>query len=266
MTALLVAAAVIAGAGAIAALAPIDPRLGLIGLTACLVGAALIADPLPDPAVLAVRLTGALLTVVVLRAASHPVVGSPRDRSRGWSGQVAISEVGWPAGLLFGAAGAVAGLAIAAAIGSAAAGSGDVGQPAIVAPADLLGAESLALGLAGLVGAVAVGPLLADATSLRRSVAAVLLTDAVLLARHGLVMTSSALDEVVFTALLVTVAIASSAVVNAAAATRPGATAPADALAAVGGSGGSGGPHGPSAAEPSRHGVDQRERGAARRP
>ena len=62
MTALLVAAAAIAGTGAIAALAPGDVRLGLIGLTASLVGASLIADPPPAPAVLAIRLTALLLT------------------------------------------------------------------------------------------------------------------------------------------------------------------------------------------------------------
>src|SRR5438874_8345544 len=69
VTVLLVAAALIAGTGAIAALAPIDARLGLVGLTASLLGATLIADPLPSPAVLGIRLSAALLAVVILRAA-----------------------------------------------------------------------------------------------------------------------------------------------------------------------------------------------------
>lgn len=215
MTALLVAAAVIAGAGAIAALAPLDVRLGLIGLATCLVGAALLSDPLPEPAILAVRLTGALLAVALLRASGVAAMRAADGDGRGWSGHLTASEVGWPAEALLGAAGAVAGLAIAAAIGTPSVGGADVGQPATIAPTDLLGASSLALALAGLIAAIAIGSLVADPHGLRRSIAAVLVVEAVLLARSGLVMTSSALEEIVFAALVVTVAAAASALLAA---------------------------------------------------
>jgi len=218
VTALLVAAAVIAGTGAVAALAPIDVRLGLIGLTASLVGAALLADPLPSPAVLAVRLTAALLAVVTLRAAMAAPASRRDGDARGWSGHPAAARIGWPVEALLGVAGGVAGLAIAGGITVFnKVGGGDIGQlPAPVAT-DLLAPTSLALGIAGLLAAIAVGPLLTEPTGARRAMAAILLAQAVILVRMALAPAPGVLDEVVFGTLLVAVA-AAGAMLTAAAA------------------------------------------------
>jgi hypothetical protein len=213
VTVLLLAAALIAGTGAIAALAPLDSRLGIVGLAAALIAAALVADPFPEPAVLAVRLTGALLAVVTLRAAAASVTATGSAEARGWSGHAIDSQLGWPSEILLGIAGAVAGLALALAIGRVAGVGGEVGQAATIVPADLLGAESLALAVAGLIVAIGMGPLLADAALLRRAIAAVLVTEAAILVRGALVPTGSPLDDVLMAGLLVVVAVAGAAVV-----------------------------------------------------
>jgi hypothetical protein len=209
VTALLVAAAVIAGTGAIAALAPVDVRLGLIGLTASLVGAALLADPLPSSAVLAIRLTALLLAVVTLRTAAP--VPPPRAGERGWSAREPHAEPGeprpgWPSGVALGVAGLVAGLALAGRLVLGTATGGDVGQPAVIAPTDLLSPEHLALGTAGLMLAIALGPLLIERTGLRRAIAAVVVVQATILVRVALVPVPGVLEEVVLGTVLVAVA------------------------------------------------------------
>lgn len=212
MTALLVAAAVIAGTGAIAALAPVDVRLGLIGLTASLLGAVVLADPLPSPAILAIRLTALLLAVVTLRtAASSRTVRGPGER--GWSArephaEPAEARPGWLSGLLLGVAGAVAGLAIGGRVILGVMPGGDVGQPAVVAPTDLLSPAHLALGVAGLMVAIALGPLLVERTGLRRAIAALLAVQAAILLRVALVAAPDVLEEVVLGTILVAVAAA----------------------------------------------------------
>ncbi|MBI3750671.1 MAG: hypothetical protein HY263_03300 [Chloroflexi bacterium] len=211
MTVLLVAAAAIAGAGAVAALVPGDVRLGLIGLTASLVGAALIADPMPSPAVLAIRLTALLLAVVTLRTAAIPAATPRTAGERGWSAREPHAEPGeprpgWLSVLLLGVAGAVAGLAIAGRLVLGTATGGDVGQPAVIAPTDVLSPERLALGVAGLMVAVALGPLLVERTDLRRSIAAVLAVEATILLRVALVPAPGVLEEVVLGTILVAVA------------------------------------------------------------
>lgn len=210
MTALLVAAAAIAGTGAIAALAPGDVRLGLIGLTASLVGAALIADPVPSPAVLAIRLTALLLAVVTLRIAA-PTTTPRAAGERGWSAREPQPEPGeprpgWPSQAFLGVAGAVAGLAIASRMVLGAATGGDVGQPAVIAPTDLFSPEHLALAVAGLMAAVALGPLLIEHTGLRRAIAAVLAVQATILLRVALAPAPGVLEEVVLGTILVAVA------------------------------------------------------------
>src|SRR3954463_14085879 len=136
MTVLVIAAALVVGTGAIAALAPLDVRLGLVGLTASLVAAGFVMDPLPSPAVLAVRLSAALLAVVTLRAASLAVAAREDRRrveaGRGWAGHPRASELGWPTEVLLGCGGAVAGLAIATGLRVfMLIGGGDVGQPPV---------------------------------------------------------------------------------------------------------------------------------------
>jgi hypothetical protein len=195
----------------VAALAPGDVRLGLIGLTASLVGAALIADPLPGPAVLAIRLTALLLAVVTLRTAA-PTAGHLAGE-RGWSVREPHAEPGeprpgWPSALLVGLAGAVAGLAIGTRMVLGSATGGDVGQPAVIAPTPLLSPEHLALAAAGLIAAVALGPLLVERTGLRRAIAAVLVVQGAILVRVALVPSPGILEEVILGTILVAVAAA----------------------------------------------------------
>lgn len=204
MSALLVAAALIVVTGSIAALASADPRLGLVGLAAALVGAALLADPLPGPALLGVRLTAALLAVATLRAAGPAAVPvrpgvEPEAEPR--------SHLGWPAEALLGAAGAITGLAVAAGLASFSPITGlDGGSaPAAIPAATILSATSLSLGVAGGLAAIAL-PALMSGSGLRRAVAAVLGTESILLARIGLAGPPGVLEEVALGALLVAVA------------------------------------------------------------
>lgn len=211
MTDLLVAAALIAGTGAIAALAPIDARLGLVGLTASLAAASVLGDPLPSPTVLGIRLSAALLAVVTLRAASRSIAGRDAETGRGWSRVQRASTLGWPAQVLLGAAGGVAGLAIAHQLGSGLAG-GAIGAslppPSSGIPSDLFAAPALTLGAAGLILAGALGPALFEHPGLRRGIATILVTEAVLLARLALAPPPTMLGEVADGLLLVVVAAA----------------------------------------------------------
>jgi hypothetical protein len=193
VTVLLVAAAVIAGAGAVAAMAPLDVRLGIVGLTASLVGAALLTDPLPTPAVLGIRLTAALLAVVILHAVAGNVSGRHPAGERGWAGPDSVSLPGWPAQLLLGVAGVAAGLAIAAEVET-----------------DLVGQPSLDLAVAGLLVAIALGPAMTGQIGLRRAMAAILLTEATILVRSGLAPAAGVLEEIAFGTLTVAVAVAGS--------------------------------------------------------
>jgi len=210
VTTLLVAAAVIAGAGAVAAMAPLDVRLGIVGLTATLFGAAVLADPLPGPAVLGIRLTAALLSVVILRAGAGSASAGRAAGERGWAGHDAVSLPGWPAQLLLGAGGAAAGLAIASGIAAFTTVGGDVGQATPGLGSGLPGQPSLDLALAGLLLAVALGPALTGQISLRRTMAAILLVEAAILVRSGLAPGPGVLEEIAFGALVVVVAAAGS--------------------------------------------------------
>ncbi|HXI46419.1 MAG TPA: hypothetical protein VNH13_08970 [Candidatus Acidoferrales bacterium] len=201
MTILLAAAALVAAAGAIAALAPGDARLGLVGLAATLIGAALLADPLPSPAVLAVRLAGAMLAIALVRAGVPATGDRPAD-----SAHHAGSRLGWVAEALLGLSGAVAGLAIAAGITTFTPVGGAPVLPSTTSSLPFLTEAGLAVGLAGLMAAIALGPTLLDRAGLRRTVATVVTVQGVILLRLGLAGRPSALEEVALAALLVAVA------------------------------------------------------------
>jgi hypothetical protein len=219
MTVVLVAAALIAGTGAIAAIAPIDARLGLVGLTASLVAAGLIGDPLPSPAVLGIRLSAALLAVIMLRAASRSVAGRDLETGRGWSRHERSSSLGWPAEILIGVAGSVAGLAIAHGLAlQAIPGVNPLPAPGL---GDLSSAPALALSAAGLMLAIALGPVLFERVGLRRAIAAVLVTESVLVGRVAMAPDATVLAEVGAGLLLVAVA-AGTGVLAAANASGPG--------------------------------------------
>lgn len=223
MTVLLLAASLVVATGAIAAVAPSDARLGLVGLTATLVAAALVGDPLPDPGVLAVRLSAALLAVAILRTTPVPVpAGGRSDAGRGWSRQLRLrrafagvgvrdaSRLGWPAVVALGVAGAAAGLAVGARLDTLAAIAASAPAPggggSVDLGSELTSAAGLSLGLAGLLTAIAVGPALFGRLTLRGSIAALLLVQAAELARLGFGARPSVGEEIVVALVLVVAA------------------------------------------------------------
>lgn len=224
MSVVLVAAALVVATGSIAALAAGDPRLGLVGLAAALVGAALLADPLPGPAVLGVRLAAALLAVAILRASEPAASIQARPSEPDAEGR---SRLGWPAEAMLGIAGGVAGLFIATGIASFApvGGTGVGPGPGPLDAAVVLAAGSLALALAGLIAAISLPALLAG-RGLRRATAAVLVTQGAILIRIGLAGSPGALEEVVLAALLVAVAIPAALLAGAGRATAEAAARP----------------------------------------
>lgn len=205
MSAVLVAAALVVATGSIAALASADARLGLVGLAVALVGAGLLADPLPGPAVLGVRLTAALLAVAILRAAI-PLVENRRPVTEPEA--AGRTHLGWPPEALLAIGGAVAGAAISAGLASFAPITGTGERPAVAfLGGSPLAAASLALALAGGLAAISLPALLSGA-GLRRATAAVLAVQGAVLARVGLAGAPGVLEEIALAVLLVTVAAA----------------------------------------------------------
>ena len=199
MSVVLVAAALVVAIGSIAALASADARLGLIGLAAALIGATLVADPLPGTAILGVRLTATLLALALLRASTP---ASSHHRAMPEPG----SHLGWPGEGMLGLAGGLAGLAIAAGLASFVPVTGTGQEPLqrlLVGGTPSAGAVAMALG-AGI--AAMTLPALVIGRGLRRATAAVLVTMAAILLRAALGGEPGPLEEVVLGALLVVVA------------------------------------------------------------
>ena len=168
-------AALVALAGAILALSTRDVRLALGGLVVTLSAATLVADPLPSPLAVAIRLVAALLgaefVLIALRGrvdqASSPALG--------------------PVGPLLAAIAAFV-------VGYATSG---VGSPAAGPP------EATAAGF-GLM-ALAVGPLLLGRDALRVGLGLALLVTATELVRAGLAGTPGGLEQLATAALTLAV-------------------------------------------------------------
>ena len=96
----LVGVALAVGLGAVVAVSARNARTAVLGLVLAMIGAAFLADPLPDSLGLAGRLVGVVLAGYLLWIAG-------RDHAA-WTGG---SRLGWPAELLVGGAAAVAGYA-----------------------------------------------------------------------------------------------------------------------------------------------------------
>ncbi|HSG86539.1 MAG TPA: hypothetical protein VLA23_09380 [Candidatus Limnocylindrales bacterium] len=94
-----VALAILVVVAAVVAVTASDRRLALVGLAAALSLAPLVADPLPDPLVVAIRIVGAALAAYLVRI---PL----RDAGPGRG-----SRIGWPAEAAAAAAAFVAGFA-----------------------------------------------------------------------------------------------------------------------------------------------------------
>jgi hypothetical protein len=173
MSAALLAAAAVVIAGAVISLSARDARLSLAGLAITLLVAPLIADPLPDPTVLAARAVAAALAAylpwIVVRESAAALRGS---------------VLGWPVEALLGAA------AFAIGVGTAGLGAPPVG------PAEAQGAGFALV-------ALSVGPIVFGRDVFRLGSGALLLVGGALLVRVGLAGTPSALEHLVTGVLFV---------------------------------------------------------------
>jgi len=200
--------AIVLAAGAVVAVTVREIRLGTVGLTAVLVAAALLQDPLPSPAVLGVRIVGALLVVALLRSVA------PEGAEDGEVG----SRLGWPSEALIAGAAALAGLGIATSIARLA------GIPAaggVVAPVQSLADIALSGGaLASMAGAVLLtlgaAPGLLSRSAPRRTLGLLLMAQGVILLRAGLAGTPGDLEQLAIVGLLLACGVTGMAVTRAA--------------------------------------------------
>jgi hypothetical protein len=160
-------------AGAVVAVSAREARAALLGLLVALLGASLIADPLPGPLPIAARIASAFLAcrliAVVIRDLDEPTGGS---------------RLGWPVEALAAAAAAVIGF-----------GTHGLGAPG-EGPA-----EAQAAGFA--VGVLAASPIVSSRDVFRLGMGAILLLVGGLLVRQGLGGTPSELEQLVTSGLVV---------------------------------------------------------------
>lgn len=189
MTWFLVATGAVAALGAGAAVGARRGHAAALGALVALVFTPFVADPLPAPAVLAFRIVAGVLAAFLLLVAGRRAAGEP-------------PPLGFPAMVAAGAAAFAAGLGATA-----------VGLPAFGPPA------ALAAGLAAIV--VAIPPIALARDPFRLGVGLVVLADAALLLRAGLLGTPPALEALLSGAVLVALA-ATAVVLVATAATAAG--------------------------------------------
>ena len=179
-------AAVALLAGALIAVSSRDPRWALAGVVISLGLAPVLADPLPAPLAIAVRLIGALLGTQLVLSALRPAPAGTEGTPLG------------PVSIALGAA-------AAAVVGYATSG---VGSAAVGPPL----ATAVGFGLATL----AVGPLLLGRDILRVGIGMVLLITAGELVRAGWAGTPSALEQVFAAGLTLAVLAATAAIAGSA--------------------------------------------------
>jgi hypothetical protein len=164
--------AVVVG-GAVVAVTSRDSRATLLGLLVVLLGAPLLADPLPTPLPIAARMVAAVLACRLVAVAI-----------RGEDVATSGSRLGWPVEVL-------------AALAAAIVGYGTHGLGAV--PEGPVTAQ-----VAGFaVGALAVGPIVSGRDVLRLGIGAMLLLIGASLVRVGLAGTPSELEQLVLSALVV---------------------------------------------------------------
>ncbi len=106
MSPVLVAAAITVVAGAIVAVSSRDARIALLGLAVTLIGAPLLADPIPDPLPLAARIVAAVLATELAWIAVRATTPATRGSLVGWPVEALVAVTAFVVG--FGAAGAPA--------------------------------------------------------------------------------------------------------------------------------------------------------------
>jgi hypothetical protein len=158
--------------GAVVAASARSARAAILGLVVTMVGAPLIADPLPDPPALAARLVGALLAGYLLWIAT-----------RGHNVRTAGSLLGWPTDAFVAVAGAAVGY-----------GSHGLGAPT--------SGPALASAAGFALAALAVLPVVTGRDVLRMGLGLGLLLGAALLVRTGLGGTPDATEQVLTAGLV----------------------------------------------------------------
>jgi hypothetical protein len=160
-------------AGAVTAVSAREPRAALLGLLVALLGAPLLADPLPGPLAIAARIVAAVLACQLLAIAI-----------RGLTVQTVGTRLGWPVEALAAATGVV--------IGFGAHGLGGPGQGP---------AAAQAAGFA--IGILAATPIVTGRDVLRLGIGSVLLLTAALLVRQGIGGTPPDLEQLATSGLVV---------------------------------------------------------------
>lgn len=182
MNPVLVATAVTVVAGAIVAVSSRDARVAILGLGLTLIGAPLLADPVPDPLSLAARVVAAVLTLELLWITVRATTSASRGSLVGWPVEALAAAAAFAVG-----AGVGSGLPIeATALGAAGTGS----TPVIVG-----GAFSLV--------ALAVTPLVHGRDVLRLGLAAILLLTGGTTLSSGLAGPPGSLGQLVIAGLTV---------------------------------------------------------------
>ena len=203
----LLGVAIVLAAGAVVAVTVREIRLGTVGLTAVLVAAAILQDPLPGPAVLGVRIIGALLVVALVRSVA------PEGAEDGEVG----SRLGWPSESLIAGAAALAGLGIARSIAGLAGVPGADGS--IAAPQSLADIAFSGGALASMAGAVLLTlgstPGLLSRSAPRRTLGLLLMAQGVILLRAGLAGTPGDLEQLAIVGLLLACGVTGMAVTRA---------------------------------------------------
>lgn len=199
-------------AGAVIAASAREARAALIGVALILGLGPFLADPLPGPALLGVRVVTGILVAYVLWAVSGPT------EARGLG-----SRIGWPAEAMLALAAVAAGVAIAA--GLAALGPGLEAPPggqadALTVPA--LTAPALTLGTGLALIAVGLAPAFFARVPLRTTVGLLLVTQGMALARTGVGGPPGDLEQLGVNGLLLAVGVAGALVVAAEGRTAPG--------------------------------------------
>ena len=214
----LAAVALAVGAGAVAAVSSRDARTALLGLAAVLVGASLLADPLPAPATLGVRIVAALLAIAILRSVAPEPEADGRRESAGQG-----SRLGWPAESLLAIGAGLGGGGIALGVAS----GGEFGAGPTDAAA--ISATVLITASAMVLLALGFGPAWSGETGIRRAIGLVLVSQGVVLLRVGLAGPPVELEQVAIAALILGTTIAGAALAWAggtATADRPGGDRP----------------------------------------
>jgi hypothetical protein len=189
VNAALAAVTVAVAAGGIAAVSARELRAALVGLAVVLVGSSLLADPLPPPATLGVRIVAALLAVAILQS----LVPTPRPDDE----PDTRSSIGWAAESLLAAAGMLGGIGIALGLNAAIAepGASPTGIDGLTPPVLITGA-------AATLFAIAVTPAALGRLGGRRAIGLVLLTQSVILVRAGLIGAPGDLEQIAMAGLL----------------------------------------------------------------